>query len=287
MRAIARVLIEQTEHPLHIVDNFSIRADDAKRLADLLAQASQRSLKQITSFSPNRLKSIPFAATVLACLIDITKPKHVVFSGFGMREGQMLRRLPADMRDQDPLIAGVESLAARMGRFSLSGHEIADWIAPLFPDADTMDLRRILVACILSDLGWKEHPDYRAEHAFYGSLRLPYAGLSHPDRVFIAAAVYVRYNGDQDAPLVNSVRGLLEDEQLAKVDGVGRAIRLAHTISGSAPGILWQTRLERRSKTLYLHLPGKDMVFESETVERRFRSLAKSIGLRSEITRDT
>ena len=128
----------------------------------------------------------------------------------------MLKRLPEALRHQDPLIAGAESLAERTGRFSLNGHEIADWLIPLFPEATEADKRRTLAACLLSDIGWNEHPDYRAEHAFYRCLRLPYAGLSHADRVSIAAMVYVRYNGNSSAPLVTTVRSLLAEDQLSK-----------------------------------------------------------------------
>ncbi len=284
MRAMARVFIQQTGYPLHVVDNYMIRPGDALRLTTLLANLSADTLKKIPAQSPSRLKSLPFAATVLKTLIEIIEPETLVFSGFGMREGQMLRRLPAHMRSQDPLIAGAERLAERTGRFLLSGHEIANWISPIFPDAPAADERRMLAACLLSDIGWSEHPDYRAEHAFYRCLRLPFSGLSHADRVFVATSVYVRYNGDPDAPLVNSVRGLLEPEQLAKVDGIGRAIRLAHTLSGSAPGLLRKTHFERKPKSLILHMPGEGGVFRSETVERRFRSLAKVLGLRGSIT---
>ncbi len=284
MRNIARVFIEQTNYPLHVVDNYAIRHDDALRLSRLLAGLSANTLKKIPVISPSRIKSMPFAAEVLAHLIETVKPENVIFSGFGMREGQMLKRLPEALRHQDPLIAGAESLAERTGRFSLNGHEIADWLTPLFPEATEADKRRTLAACLLSDIGWNEHPDYRAEHAFYRCLRLPYAGLSHPDRVSIAAMVYVRYNGDSSAPLVTTVRSLLAEDQISKVDGIGRAIRLAHTLSGSAPGLLVQTKLERKAKTLVLHMPGSSGVFQSETVERRFRGLSKCLGLRGSIS---
>ena len=284
MRNIARVFIEQTGYPLHVVDNYSIRHNDALRLSRLLAGLSASTLKKIPAISPSRIKSIPFAAEVLAHLIETVKPENVIFSGFGMREGQMLKRLPEALRHQDPLIAGAESLAERTGRFSLNGHEIADWLIPLFPEATEADKRRTLAACLLSDIGWNEHPDYRAEHAFYRCLRLPYAGLSHADRVSIAAMVYVRYNGNSSAPLVTTVRSLLAEDQLSKVDGIGRAIRLAHTLSGSAPGLLVQTKLERKAKTLVLHMPGSSGVFQSETVERRFRGLSKCLGLRGSIS---
>lgn len=283
MRALSRVFIEQLEYPLHIVDQFSVHSDEAERLSTLLSGLSTNTLKKIPPISPSRVKSIPYAAATLAQLILRLKPKRVVFSGFGMREGQMLKRLPEDMRAQDPLIAGAMTFAERTGRFSLDGEEVAAWVSPLFPDMDEVDQRRILAACLLSDIGWNEHPDYRAEHAFYRCLRLPFAGLSHADRVFIATSVYVRYNGDFDAPLVNSIKSLLAEEELKKVDGIGRAIRLAHTLSGSAPGLLSRTRLDRKAKTLVLHLPGNTDVFQSETVERRFKGLTKTLGLRGSI----
>ncbi|MEX0694115.1 MAG: hypothetical protein WD075_06710 [Rhodospirillales bacterium] len=285
MRAIARIFIEQTNYPLHVVDNFTIRADDALGLARLMAGLSRSSLTRISPLSPSRVKSIPYATEVLGSLIEIAKPSEVVFSGFGMREGQMLQHLPEEMRHQDPLIAGAETLAERTGRFSLNGAEVANWVSPLFPSSGDEDRRRILAACLLSDIGWNEHPDYRAEHSFYRALRLPFAGLSHADRVFIAATVFVRYNGDSNAKVVNDVRALLDPDLLAKVDGIGRAIRLAHTLSGSAPGLLSLTSLERADNKLILHLPGYSRVFQSETVNRRFRGLCKSLGLRGSISR--
>lgn len=285
MRALSRVFIGQMDYPLHIVDQFSLRSEEAERMATLLAGLSASTLKKIPPISPSRVKSMPFAAATLAQMILRLKPSRVVFSGYGMREGQMLKRLPPDMRAQDPLIAGAMTFAERTGRFSLDGAEVAAWVSPLFPDMDDADERRILATCLLSDIGWNEHPDYRAEHAFYRCLRLPFAGLTHADRVFIAISVYVRYNGDFDASLVNSVQSLLEGDQLKKVDGIGRAIRLAHTLSGSAPGLLSRTRLERKAKTVVLHLPGDTVVFQSDTVERRFRGLAKTLGLRGSINK--
>lgn len=284
MRAIARVFINQTRYPLHVVDNFTIRSHTAYDLAKILSRQSAMSLKKTSSLSQTRIKSIPFATELLRHLIKAIKPENLVFSGFGMREGQMLKHLPDAMRGNDPLIEGAKTLSDRTGRFSLKGKEVANWIMPLFPDASPEDSRRVMAACLLSDIGWNEHPDYRAEHAFYRTLRIPFAGLSHPDRVFIAAAVYVRNNGDPRARVVKDVRGLLESDQLSKVDGIGRAIRLAHTLSGSAPGLLSQTSLERTADEIILRLPGDSSAFQSETVERRFRGMCKSLKTKGRIT---
>jgi len=49
---------------------------------------------------------------------------------------------------------------------------------------------------LTSDIGWTEHPDYRAEHTFIRALRIPYAGLTQPDPPLPAPTLYVRQNGN-------------------------------------------------------------------------------------------
>jgi exopolyphosphatase/guanosine-5'-triphosphate,3'-diphosphate pyrophosphatase len=283
-RALARIFIEQTGHPLHVVDNFSIVAVEARHLAEVIAGLSAESVDRIPVISRSRLESVPAAATVMRALIDLCSPKQVVFSGFSMREGQLLQGLPAELRQQDPLISACIGFAERTGRFSISGNEILDWMEPLFVDDPRFDRRLCLAACLLSDIGWTEHPDYRAEHAFHRVLRVPFAGLTHRDRVFLALAIFVRYNGDVDAPVVGPVRRLLDGELESVAKSVGLALRLAHTLSGSAPGLLSRTQLKAAPPDLDLHIPSRDLVFVSETVSRRFRTLARSKGLQARIT---
>jgi exopolyphosphatase/guanosine-5'-triphosphate,3'-diphosphate pyrophosphatase len=181
------------------------------------------------------------------------------------------------------LISACIGFAERTGRFSISGNEILQWMEPLFVDDQHFDRRLCLASCLLSDVGWTEHPDYRAEHAFHRVLRVPFAGLTHRDRVFLALAVFVRYNGDVDSPLVGPVRMLLDDGQRSLAESVGLALRLAHTLSGSAPGLLARTRLKAGRSYLDMRLPAGDAVFVSETVERRFRTLARSKELKARI----
>lgn len=277
-RAIARILIEQKNHPLHVVDNYTIGFLDALRLANLIGELSNGALEQASGIGRKRIESLPYAAIALAALLEATRPAQVVFSGFGMREGQMLELLPPDLRTQDPLISACETHAERTGRFAMHGEEILHWMSPLFNGERAADRRLRLAACLLSDIGWSEHPDYRAQHAFARVLRIPYPGLRHEDRVLLATAMLVRYKGDLDDPLVTSVRGLLDDNGSARARTIGLALRLAHTVSGGAPGLLPQCPLAMSNDHLSLSLP--DPVFLSEAVERRLASLARHLGLR-------
>jgi exopolyphosphatase / guanosine-5'-triphosphate,3'-diphosphate pyrophosphatase len=282
-RALARIFIDQIGHPLHVVDNFSLRQDEALRLSRLIAGLSRDSVKRISGIPRRRMDTLPAASMVLEALIRTIEPKTLTFSGFGMREGQLLQILPDKLREKDPLIDACKSFSDRTGRFALHGNEILEWMGPLFLEEKSAEKRLRFAACLLSDIGWNEHPDYRAEHAFHRVLRIPFAGLTHANRVLLAEAVYVRYNGDPKSKIVSPVRSLLDQGQQAWVHVVGLALRLAHTLSGSAPGLLAQSKLIVGTKKLTLKVPEGSEMFVSETVERRLKTLARSVGLKHSI----
>ncbi|MCW5699865.1 MAG: Ppx/GppA family phosphatase [Rhodospirillales bacterium] len=281
-RALARILIEQTHHPLHVLDNFTIGFFDALRLTNLIGGLGQETLEQLSGITSRRVETLPYAAIALSAIIEAARPAKVVFSGFGMREGQMLELLPPDLRHQDPLISACETHAERTGRFAMHGQEILDWMSPLFADETEAQRRLRLAACLLSDIGWSEHPDYRALHAFERVLRIPYAGLTHDGRGLLAVAVFVRYKGNSDDPLVTSIHDFLDDDGFTRARTIGLALRLAHTLSGGAPGFLSLSPLEVGKERLTLAVP--DPVFLSEAVERRFNALARHLGLKGKFS---
>ncbi len=279
-RALAKVFIDQTLHPLHVVDNFTIGFFEALRLSNLIAGLSPSTLERLPGVDAERRNTLPFAAAALASLIEAAKPRDVTFSAYGMREGQMLELLPPAVRRQDPLISACESRSERSGRFAVHGTEIFDWMTPLFANEQPEQHRLRLAICHLSDIGWNEHPDYRAEHAFYRILRLPFPGLSHSDRAEMAVAVLVRYGGLDDSPVVTPLLALLDERRLFRARLIGLALRLAHTLSGGAPGLLPQTRMRIADKDLALQLPVDKDVFLSEAVERRLERLAGALALK-------
>jgi exopolyphosphatase/guanosine-5'-triphosphate,3'-diphosphate pyrophosphatase len=282
-RALARIFIEQNHHPLHVVDNFTIGFFDALRLADLIAGLSSNTVEMLSGIARRRIDTLPFAAMALSALLEAARPAHVVFSAFGMREGQMLEILPAELRGQDPLISACESQAERTGRFAMHGEEILDWMTPLFPDESEAQRRLRLATCLLSDIGWSEHPDYRALHSYHRVLRIPYPELTHPDRAEMALAVLVRYDGDSEDQFVAPHRKLLDEDRLSRARVIGLALRLAHTLSGGAPGLLPQTRMKFKDDRLILEVPDDSPVFLSEAVERRLKTLARSMDLKPKI----
>src|SRR5207248_580885 len=86
-RAIARLHIEQTRYPLHIIHQYKIARRPAEAFLELIAAQSRRSLERVTGMSRRRLEVVPLAATILRRLIAAGRPDRLVFSAFGLREG--------------------------------------------------------------------------------------------------------------------------------------------------------------------------------------------------------
>ena len=282
-RSLARIYVEQTDYPLHVLDYLTISAKPALELTKLIAGQSPASLERMSSVARRRADTLPFASLAINRLLDISKAKALVFSGFGLREGLFFEQLPPTLRRGDPLVAVCEGFAQRGGRFAVHGEEIYNWMAPVLTDLDEGDHRLVLAAALLSDIGWTEHPDYRALHAFLRVLRFPIAGITHRERVILALAIFYRYNGRRRQPEVQAVRPLLSDDDQQNAEVIGLALRLAHVLSGGVPDVLPRSKLSLTSNRLTMKLEGDAKELSGEGVQRIFDDLAEQLGVKGEI----
>jgi exopolyphosphatase/guanosine-5'-triphosphate,3'-diphosphate pyrophosphatase len=277
-RAIARLHMEQANYPLHIIHNYTIARAQAEAFLDIVSRLSRRSLERITTINRKRLEVVPMAAMVLRRLIAVGTPAQVIFSAFGLREGYAYSRLGLDA-SEDPLIAACRGMAASQSRSRSDGDLLHAWVAPVFPDLPFDARRRHRAACWLSDIAWIEHPDYRAEHAFARSLRMPVGALGHTDRVFIATALHARYGGAPDDPVRAATATLLDERAAAEARSLGLALRLAYTLCGGALDLLADIRLLRERDGLVLDIPSRGSLLLGEAVQRRLDALGRSLGL--------
>ena len=284
-RALAQLIIDKMNYPLHVLDNFTLPYEKAKDMLVSISGKDRRTLEKMGTVSRKRLEYLPLAATLLDVLLEKIKPDTLVFSVYGMREGQFFLNLPDDMRKNDPLLSAAEEWAREAGRFPEHGRELLDWMAPLFP-AETPELYRLrYAACLLGDTFWSEHPDYRAEQAFLKVLRLPFMGLDHTDRAALALAVYYRYTNKDTLAAVREARSLLDDERIGRVKTIGLALRLGHSMSGGAANILAKTRLKKGKKKLTLYVPEDDPVYYADLFHKKLNRLAEELGLEGRIVR--
>ena len=279
-RALAKIHMEQTDHPLHIIHHYSISGSAAADVAGLIARQSKSSLEKITGVSRRRLETLPCAALVMERLLRRTQPRRVIFSAFGLREGHLFSLLSPERRAEDPLLAAAADIAVRLGRFG-AAEPMAAWMQPLFAGEDAGAARLRLAACLLSDISWVEHPDYRAEHAYLRVLRMPFGGIDHGERAFLALASATRYGGSLDASAMSVARGLISDAQLARATLLGAALRLAHTLTGGAVALLQRTGLRVTDSKVILNLPADAATLAGDVVQRRLDAVAKQLGGRS------
>ena len=276
-RALARIHMDETGYPLHVIHHYALDAREASDFCSRLVAWAPERLASAKGLRADRLESLPFAAAVLDCLLEQTGARQAVFSANGLREGCLYEALTPLEREIDPLLSICEATARRMGRGGSGGDFLAEWIAPALTGLVPDKLRA--AACHLSDIGWSEHPDYRAEQVFLRILRMPLTGADHRERVMLALAVASRHAALKGTLKRLGLNRLINREEKRQATGIGLAMRLAYTISGGAVSVLKQFRLERTQKKLVLTGPEDAHILVGNTVQRRLRALAAHLSL--------
>src|SRR5438105_5151814 len=92
-RALARLHMWQTGYPLHVNHGYVIPAMEAHEFASLVHRVKPETLSQIEVVDDERRPLLGYAALVLEHLIEIARPKEVVVSALGVREGLLYSRL--------------------------------------------------------------------------------------------------------------------------------------------------------------------------------------------------
>ena len=284
-RALAREHMEFEDYPLRIVHGYSLSRHRALGMARRVCEMAGRgSMRALWRLGRSRAETAPYAARLLECLIERTRVSELVFSTYGLREGCIYDGLSPEERALDPLVVMCEDIAAGAGRRAEDGEFLYRWMASVSPDRRIGVPRFRLAACHLSDIGAREHPGYRAEQVFLRILRMPFVGITHPERVKVALSVASRHAAMGNLIRRWEVSDFLSDGDVEEARVTGLALRLAYTISGGVTRILEGTRLEKLGGRLTLHMP--DQIPHPETVGRRLGALAKALGCEYETTTD-
>jgi exopolyphosphatase/guanosine-5'-triphosphate,3'-diphosphate pyrophosphatase len=278
-RALARMHIAQTGYPLSIVHHYVLRREEARDLAGVVAQAPRRTLERMPGAPAKRVGDMAYAAVVLRRLLRATGARRVVFSANGLREGWYARLLPPEVRAEDPLLAAGQDLALRWGRDPSLPPALIAWTDAIFEEESREQAALRAASCWVADIGSHDHPDYRAEQAFFRVLRQPGVGLDHHQRAFLALVVALRYEAEANAPYLATAKTLLDVQAVRRAEQLGAALRLAFTLSGGTPVLLRGTALRRRGGEIQLRLIEGSGVFAGESVQRRLDALAAALGL--------
>ena len=279
-RNLARLHMAQNKYPLHVLHHYTMTRQQAASVADLVAGLSPSSLKDIREVSKSRSDTMPYGALVLNRLLEHSKPRDVVCSVLGVREGLLYSKLPRRKMQSDALLSSCWDFARRYARSPEHELELCDWTDQLFGDGrlkeNPAERRLRYAACLLADIGWRAHPDYRAERSLGMISQAAFVGVDHPGRVFLALTVFFRYEGEGSG---DGLTRLLDDDAIARAHLLSNIFRLAYILSAAMPGMLPKIGLRLGDgKTLVLTLPRKLADLSGERVEKRFAGLAAEMG---------
>lgn len=282
-RAIARIDMSRRDYPLHVLHEYSMDVEQILDTAHWLQVQDAATLAKIEDVSSARMALAPTAARVLIPLIQRLSPKQVAVSSYGLREGMLYAHMTSPIKRLDPLIEAARHMESASARFPGFGDVLYRWVKPLYPDAPKSELRLIRAACLMHDVNWRAHPDYRAEVCFESVTRANLGGVTHPERVFLGVALLNRYRMTNKVQTAQHALTLLTEDELRRSTVLGRAIRLAAMLSGGVKEILSATSLQLADGTIHLTLKGRARAHAAEMVEKRLGALAEALELENKI----
>jgi exopolyphosphatase/guanosine-5'-triphosphate,3'-diphosphate pyrophosphatase len=289
-RALARLHMFQTGYPLHVMHGYVIPAKEAFEFSRLVHRVNPETLSRIEVVAKARRPLLSYAALVLEHVVRIGKPKNVVVSVLGVREGLLYSLLNERERKKDALIAAASDLNILRSRSPKHGEELIDWTDRFIRSTgldDSPDEKRLRhAACLLADIGWRTHPDYRGEQSLNIIANNGFFATDHHGRAFLALTVYFRHMGLIEEELSPRLRELASTRILDHARILGAAMRVAYLVSASMPGVLPRTPMQVRRRKLTLRLTGKFAPLAGDRVFNRLKQLGRLIGREPMIVTD-
>lgn len=284
-RTFAKAHMAAHAAPVPVVHGYRISTAQARAFAKTLSRLPPAKIADLPGISRRRARTMPAAALVLDRVLKYLAPDEVVFSALGLREGWLYSQLDAEERYLDPLVEGAQLIGLPGSRVPDFPPALVAWTEGLFADESPAEKRLRVTLCALSDLGWRDHPDIRAEESHRRVLQFPFIGLDHPERAFLAIALHARHAGRLDAPYLAGALKLLSPAERRRAEILGRALLVAYRLSGGTPAVLANSRLSIGSNRLRLEVGRSARVPDSEAVSERLSLLAAAAGVKfSEIT---
>jgi exopolyphosphatase/guanosine-5'-triphosphate,3'-diphosphate pyrophosphatase len=287
-RNLARLHMNATDYPLAVMHNYEIGIDSALPFLRQVARGDMDRIKGIEAISKVRRALLPYGAVVLQEIIAAMKPSRIVVSALGVREGFLHSLLSPEQRAEDPLLSAAEELALLRARSVTHARELADWTGETFAafgiDETPEEERIRRAACLLADIGWRAHPEYRGMQSLNIIAHASFIGVDHPGRIFLALTNYFRHQGvtTNDAPVAELAR-LAGPRYLERARLLGALMRVVYLLTASMPGVMPNLKWQQGRRALALVIPASHAGLAGERPAGRLSQLAKVAGLKLEL----
>lgn len=285
-RNIAKLMMREKSSPLPILHGYACRRGELVDYCKRLSYLEPGNIPFGGNLPFRRLQVLPVAAIILQELMNAIQAKNGVLSSYGLREGLIFDTLSAEERREDPFLHICKVLAEERCRFAEHASVIYDWSCPLFKPSTqrSANKQRLNMAiCLLGDIAWRGHPDFRAEKAVESILHGNFVGINHAERAYIAVALNQAYGAPVDAPHISHILTLLKINDILEARMMGAALRLAQRLSGGTVSGLMVSQLRVTKSKLWLGVPSSYKDIANEVVAKRLSQLAQLMGRTSAI----
>ena len=102
--------MHQTGYSLHVMHGYVIPAAEASEFSRLVRRVDTETLDRIEIITAARRPLLAYAALVLEHLVRVAKPRRVVVSALGVREGVLYGMLDAAEKRRDALTVAAQEL---------------------------------------------------------------------------------------------------------------------------------------------------------------------------------
>lgn len=278
-RAIARVRLATLNAPLRVLHGYAMTRSEAQRFAKELGRHDPSTLADVPGVPRRRVDTFAQALVLFERVVKAAKPRRVVFSAFGLREGRLIRHLSDDEIDQDPLLVEAAEIGRTWNRDPGMGDALIRWTDGLFTHEEPDDRRMRHAACHLADIAWRDHPDARAHMILLELSQMPLLALDHAERARLAFALFTRYDGAPEDAALTPLLTLIHPRERAWADRLGRAMTLGFRLSGAVAAILDHASIVHKRNTLVLRLPVNGEAPFGDVVEQRLKALARAMAI--------
>lgn len=248
-RNLARLHMAATNYPLAVMHHYEMSVESSANFLKQVARGEIEKMKGIERVSKSRRALLAYGAVVLQEIVRVMKPGRIVVSALGVREGFLYSLLSPNEQKADPLISASEELALLRARSVTHAHELAEWTGHSFAafgiDETEDEARYRRAACLLADIGWRAHPEYRGVQSLNIIAHASFIGVNHPGRVFIALTNLYRHEGLIDDGAAPEIIQLAPPRYVERARILGAMLRVVYLLSASMPGIIPRLRWEK------------------------------------------
>ncbi len=282
-RNLARLHMTARGYPLHVMHHYEMELDGLDGFLKQVARGEVEKMKGIERISKSRRSLLAYGAIVLQEIIRTMKPGRIIVSALGVREGFLYSLLSPQEQKADPLISSSEELAILRARSVTHAHELVEWTGRTFAafgiDETEEEARYRRAACLLADIGWRAHPEYRGVQSLNIISNASFIGVDHPGRVFIALVNLYRHEGLIDDAAAPEIIKLAPPRYIERARLIGAMMRVVYLLSASMPGVIPRLRWDKHEDgSLSLVVPRELEALLGERPNGRVAQLARVTG---------